>query len=223
MHHDDLRPLTTADLGRVAGLHRRELPHGLFPLLGRGFLRRYHATFLASPHAVALAAPAHGEPAAFLVGTLDQRAHHQWLARHRSLRLVVAGLLGLLTHPRALVLFVRTRVGRYLRALLRMVRPRPARAAPARRAAGDGPVAVLMHVAVDPACRGDGLGRHLTEAMVDRAQQAGADEVRLVTRDRDGAGGFYERLGWSPATRRRNRDGTVVTEYRIPTAVSLRS
>lgn len=213
---DDLRPLTPADLDRVAELHRRELPHGLFPSLGQPFLRHYHRTFLASPHAIALAAPARGRPAGFLVATLDQRAHHQWLTRNHGLRLAVAGLVGLVTHPRALWRFARTRVGRYLRAVLRALRPRPARAAPAGGARPDEQVAVLMHVAVDPDRRGDGLGRRLTEELVDRARQAGAAEVRLVTRADDGAGRFYERLGWAPTTQRHNRDGTLVTEYRIP-------
>lgn len=223
MPHDDLRPLTTRDLDRVADLHQRELPHGLFPLLGRAFLRRYHATFIASPHAVALAAPEEGEPTGFLVGTLDQRAHHHWLMRHRALRLAIAGLVGLLTHPRALGLFLRTRMGRYLRGLLRALRPRPARAAPSEQATAGGPVAVLMHVAVDPGHRGGGLGRHLTEELVEQAEAAGAAEVRLVTRTDRGAGRFYERLGWSPAARRRTRDDTVVTEYRIATAGARQS
>lgn len=220
MHHDDLRPLTPADLDRVAELHRRELPHGLFPRLGTRFLRRYHQTFLASPHAVAIATPERGEPAGFLVGTLDQRAHHRWLGRHHALRLALVGLAALATHPRALVLFVRTRLGRYLRALARAVGPRAARAA-APPDGADEPVAVLMHVAVDPARRSDGMGRRLTEEMVGQARDAGAAEVRLVTRSDRGAGGFYEHLGWVPAAERRNDDGTLVTEYRIPATRAL--
>ena len=217
MHHDDLRPLTPGDLDRVADLHQRELPHGLFPLLGRAFLRRYHATFIASPHAVALAAPRRGEAVGFLVGTLDQRAHHRWLMRHRAAHLTVAGVVGLLGHPRALALFLRTRVGRYLCGLLRALRPQPARAASSEDGTAAAPVAVLMHVAVDPEHRGDGLGRHLTEELVEQAEDAGAAEVRLVTRVDRGAGRFYERLGWAPAARRRTRDATMVTEYRIAT------
>ena len=213
----DVRPLVAGDLDRVAQLHQTELPHGLFPQLGRRFLRRYHATFVASPHAVAVATPREGQPAGFLVGTTDQRAHHRWLARHHALGLALEGLAGLLTHPRALSLFLRTRLGRYGRALLRAVGPRRVQAdAPAP--SHDGPVAVLMHVAVDPARRSGGMGRRLTQELVDRAGEAGAREVRLVTRTSDGAGAFYERLGWTASTSRTTDDGATVVEYRLPVA-----
>jgi hypothetical protein len=47
------------------------LPTGFFPQLGRRFLRAYHATFAASPYAVALVAERDGTPFGFLVGTVD--------------------------------------------------------------------------------------------------------------------------------------------------------
>lgn len=222
------RPMTGQDIGVAARRHRAELPHGLFPMLGHGFLRGYYRSFVSSPYAVALVAPAEGEPTAHLVGTTDHHAHHRWTLRRHGLRLAVLGVVGLATHPDALRLFLRTRVMRYLRALVRAVLPGAADAPPTDGEQVEGgrtatePLAVLMHVAVTPAARGTGLGRRLTEDFVKHAHAAGCREVRLVTRTASDAGGFYEALGWRRVDEH-PRDGSVVTEYRYPPPESSHS
>ena len=208
--------MTDEDVGGAARRHRRDLDHGLFPKLGTGFLRGYYRSLVAGPHAVALVAPADGRPAAHLVGTLDHHRHHRWALRRRGLLLAVRGALGLVLHPDALRLFLRTRVVRYLRAIVRAVLP-PA-PGPSPTDAGPSatePVAVLLHVAVSPAARGTGLGRRLSEEFVRRAHTAGSRDIRLVTRTSGDAGGFYEALGWRRVGEH-HRGGTVVAEYRHP-------
>lgn len=200
------------DLARTARIHRAELPHGLFPELGVRFLRAYHHTYLDSPHAVARVATSDGEVVGFIVGTVDEHAHRDWVLRHRGVRLALWGLLGLVTRPRTLWWFLRTRVGRYLRAVLRATRD--GEGASATGAVADDVVGVLSHVAVDPAARGRALGARLTREFSSAAHDQGSTEVRLVTRAEGGAGGFYEALGWE-RTDQRARDGTTMLEYRL--------
>jgi ribosomal protein S18 acetylase RimI-like enzyme len=239
----EIRDAVRRDLRATAALHRSSLPGGFFSRLGRRFLRRYHATFLASPHAVAVVAtdPADGDaPAAFLVGTLANRAHYRWVVRRCGPRLALELVAALVVRPRLAWLFVRTRVGRYLRWVwrypLRRAQRRtappagselgsPAEAAVPGRASTEAervveappiaPVAVLTHVVVDPRLRGQGAGRRLVEVFVERAREAGAAEVRLVTEASDGASGFYERLGWTPVGEKPGADDEVVREFRL--------
>jgi ribosomal protein S18 acetylase RimI-like enzyme len=219
-----VRPARRGDLPATARLHARCLPDGFFAELGAGFLRAYHATFRRGPAAVALVAgPAgapDGEPAAFLVGTLGNRRHYRWVVQRRALALGSRLVLALVRRPSVAVSFVRTRLGRYLRWLvrypLRRGLPAPDPDGGASTAVTTGPVAVLTHVAVDPAARGLGLGQRLVEAFVGHARSAGAVEVRLVTDDDGGAAGFYHRLGFEDVGTHRDGDGAVVREFRLP-------
>ena len=203
-----VRATVRADLRTVARLHRTQLHHGLYPLLGERFLRRYHATLLASPHARNLAVGPVGAPDGFVTALLDPPAHRAWLRGRVAARLALAGLVGLLTHPRALRLFLRTRVRRYARAVLDRGTP----------VDGAGP-AVLLHVAVAPEARGRGVGAALAEAVVTAAGDAGRSTVRLVTQRGSAAEGFYTGTGWSVCGVRPGRDGNPVTEFERATAV----
>jgi ribosomal protein S18 acetylase RimI-like enzyme len=225
----EVREATRQDLRATARLHRERLPDGFFSELGAGFLRRYHASFLASPHGVALVAvdTAREEvPVGFLVGTLRNRAHYRWVLHRCGLQLAARLLAALVARPRLAWSFARTRAGRYLRWVGRyplrgLDRRRGTATTPPTTAATDrpettppAPVAVLTHVAVDPAARGLGAGRRLVEAFVARAEDDVAAEVRLVTAAGGDANGFYERLGWTAAEERCDADGGAVREYR---------
>jgi ribosomal protein S18 acetylase RimI-like enzyme len=228
-----VREATRRDLRATARIHRSHLPDGFFARLGHGFLRRYHATFLASPYAVALVVddPEREQPAGFLVGTLHNRAHYRWVLRSCAPQLVLRLVLALSCRPRLAWLFLRTRIRRYLSwvrryPLSRFGRRRSSSAGAARTAAPEptgtpgaeeaapaAPVAVLTHVAVDASLRGHGAGRDLVEEFVSRARAAGAGEARLVTETDGGASGFYERLGWNLVGERPGADGAPVHEF----------
>lgn len=204
------RPMSAADVPAVARLHRRELHHGLYPKLGEPFLRRYHEVLRSSPHASCTVVGPVGNPVGFVVTLLDPRAHRAWVRRSRALRvLAFHGLVGLLAHPRALLLFLRTRVVRYARALLSDDGP----ATPAEQVP-----AVLLHVAVDPAARGQGIGAVLVGEVVADARDADRSAVRLVTAAGTPAERFYEHLGWTHAGTRPGRDGVLVTYFEHPLA-----
>lgn len=218
------RPMRPQDLAAVAQIHGAHLRHGLFPELGPWFLRAYHRSYLDSPHSLSYVAVLEERVVGFVAGTIDQHAHQRWVLRQHGVRLAWWGLLGLAVRPRTLWWFLRTRAGRYLRAVGRAIAshdPRDASAEAAADEAGQtpktargGPTGVLTHVAVDAGARGRGLGKELTQRFSTAACEAGSSEVRLVTRAQDGAGSFYETLGWE-RTDQRLRDGTPMVEYRF--------
>lgn len=212
----EVRPLRPGDHRWVAGLHVAELPHGLFPRLGPGFVRRWHRAHVASPHGVGFVALEDGRPVGFALGSLDRRAHVAWLLAHRRVALGLPGALALLVRPRLLVEFLRTRAGRYARRLL----PRAGRAtAPQARTPGGaaaGPVAVLEAVVVVPGARTRGIGTRLVDAFLAEAVAHGAARAELVTKAGDGgAAGFYERRGWQRVGDHTDRDGDVVHTFRL--------
>jgi ribosomal protein S18 acetylase RimI-like enzyme len=64
----------------------------------------------------------------------------------------------------------------------------------------DSGVASLVALWVEPAARGKGVGRRLVQAVVDWAQQRGADRVELwVVNSNDAAQALYRRTGFMPA------------------------
>ena len=66
-HSIELREMRHAHLTVAGEIHLDCLRHGLFPRLGRRFLRVYLGTFIDSTDAVALVATGSGVPAGFLV------------------------------------------------------------------------------------------------------------------------------------------------------------
>ena len=216
-----VRAAGPADARTTARWQREHLAHGFFPGLGRGFLRRWHASFLDGPHAVSLVAEVDdgtgAVPVGFLVGTVDQVAHVRAVV-DGPLRggLVAAGVVGLLTHPRTAARFARTRGRRYARRLLGS-RTAP----PAGTTTGAGPaapVAVVSAVVVLPASRGAGVGAALLDAFTDAARAAGTPTAELVTRADGGAAAFYEQLGWRRVADRADRDGARALTYALDLA-----
>lgn len=211
---------TSADERVTAQLHVDAL-EGMFVRFGVGFVRSYHASFRRSPHAVSYAVEGPDGIVGFLVGTIENEAHYRWLARRASPTLVPRAVLALLRRPRVALDAIRTRRRRYLRALLRRLRPRRRPADGPSVAAADHPttepgpprVGVLTHVAVDASARGTGAGRQLVEAYEGTLRTAGVTEARLITAPGGGAPAFYRRLGWVGAGVRTGADGTEVEEF----------
>jgi ribosomal protein S18 acetylase RimI-like enzyme len=213
----EVRPASEDDLRGTAALHVAELPHGLFPRLGEGFVRRWQRAHIESPHGVLLVAARGGEVVGFLLGTTDRPANVAWILGHQRRELMTAGLRALLTRPALALGFVRTRGPRYARRLW-------GRAAPSARVAGRGDVpeagfgaiAVLEAIVVAPGARGASVGTALSEQFLSIVAAAGGDRVELVTKaGARGAAGFYERAGWRRVGSHVDRDGDEVHTYRI--------
>ncbi|MCP9491071.1 MAG: GNAT family N-acetyltransferase [Solirubrobacteraceae bacterium MAG38_C4-C5] len=194
----------------MAALHAHTLDHGFFVALGPRFLRDYYRSYSDSPHAVALLATLGDDPVGALVGTVHPRAHKRWVVRRRGPRLLLVGAVALLGRPRLALRFARTRSRRYTQALLDHRRTTPR----APGAHDEDATAVLNHVAVLDGARGTGAGTTLVHAFEDRARSHGACRAVLVTRSgSEGAGPFYERLGWRRTDDQRTVDGLPMTHY----------
>lgn len=208
-----VRRMGDDDLHLAARLHARALPHGFFGRLGPAFLRPYYRSFVDGPSGVALVAEVDGSPVGVLVGTMRPGEHYRWALRRHGGRLVLALVVALLASPRQLVLFLRTRVGRYARAARRLGlgEARPAAADPR---GGPRRLAVLTHVCVSMEARGSGAGTALVEAFCARAREDGRTEAQLVTlAGPEGASLFYDRLGWRRRGERLDHDGRPVRAY----------
>ena len=208
----EIGALGKAHVGFAAALHERTLTEGLFPRLGRRFLRVYYRSFVASPHAAALVAHSDGRPVGVLVGTVRNRSHYGWVVRRWGPRLAFAAACSLALRPREALLFARTRVARYRRAVVRH-----SRAPGGENSPDPGPdVAVLTHLSVTEDARGAGVGTALVGAFVDLAERAGAPEARLVTAAGDhGAGAFYSANGWKHDGDRTNNEGDPISAFSL--------
>jgi GNAT superfamily N-acetyltransferase len=200
--------MTTADLRLAAEQHRDFLADGFFVALGPGFLKTYLATFLDSCVSIALVAEQGDATVGFLVGSFDHRAHVQMTVRRHGVRLAARGLVALLVRPRVATRFLRTRARRYVTGLARAARRR-------RQSGSVTPVAGgLGHVAVVPEARNLGIGAALVAEYVRRVQTYGVGLAQLTTRSgSDGAGQFYERLGWTRSISFTDPDGASWTRY----------
>lgn len=204
----DIRTVETDDLDFCAALHAEKLPQGFFAELGHRFLRAYLATFVASPHAVALLVSAHDTPVGTVVGILRPSAHARWVLRHRGVGLALLGGMALAARPRLALRFGRTRISRYRRAW--------GRRQASSTSGSTGQPAVLSHVAVVPGADRAGLGGQLVNAFVDAARGAGCPRVVLVTlAGETGAAGFYRRLGWVENRPHRNFDGQSMIAFSL--------
>lgn len=198
--------LSRADAGATARLHRVHLPHGLFPRLGTRFVSRWHRTFIDDPAAAVLGVRSEtGELQGFLLGTLDQQAYARRTLTTAARPLAALGLLALLTRPRVLSTFLRTRAVRYGRRLVSRTRPSGASGPTSK-------VGVLHALVCVPEARGQGIGAALVEEFERLAEQRGTPLLQLVTRADGGAAEYYCSLGWQLTDQRRDRDGHPIVQ-----------
>ena len=204
----DIRAVGRDDLDFCAALHAETLPHGFFAALGHRFLRAYLATFVASPHAVALLVTANDAPVGMVVGILHPDSHTRWVLRRQGVRLALLGGIALVARPRLALRFARTRSARYRRAWSHR------RRSPTTEPSGQS--AVLSHVAVAPGAQGAGLGGQLVHAFVDAARVGGSPRCVLTTlAGGNGAAAFYRRQGWIEGGRHCNFDGQPIIAFSL--------
>lgn len=206
-----IREATEEDLQLMALDVIRYLPDGLFPRLGKRFVRRWMKTFLTEQYGVALVAitiDAPRQQVGFLTGSTNQINHVADVLHQHKWGLLRAGLAALCLRPRVLLHFLRTRARPYLRRLLGRTNDPDAGANP--RPA----TAVITSLVVLPTLRGGGIGRLLVEEFLDRAVADQASLAELVTTaGAAGAGAFYKKLGWTCVGERHSKDGAPIHTY----------
>lgn len=204
------------DLAFVVAEHRTHFPEGFFARLGRRYLTAYTRTYVTSPHAVAYIAEADGRPVGFLVGVSNPPAHREHVMRTHGRALALRAAAALCVRPGLAVHFLRTRLGRYARKL-RGGHQEPNAQQTGLATPPDGTTAVLAHVVIVERVRSYGLGSALVTRFVQDAAAAGCTQASLVTAaGPDGAGRYYEQLGWHCAGDVRTPEGRLLESYVFP-------
>ena len=195
-----VRPLGVQHLSETARLHIQYLGAGLFPRLGGRFVRRWHQTFIDSPHACGfIATDPGGAVLGFLIGSIDQRKYVAHTLQTAKWPLALRGAGALAVRPWLAVAFVRTRLLSYLR---RMSHPQRT------TDHSSTPTAVVHAIVTGPASRGRGIGRLLLSCYEDEVVAGGTTFLELVTDEGPhGAGDFYRRVGWVEGQAQANKDG----------------
>lgn len=206
-----IRRATEEDLWLMATDMIRYLPEGLFPRLGKRFVRRWMRTFLTEQYGVALVAVtlnASRQQVGFLLGSTNQVHHIADVLHQHRWRLLLAGLTALCLRPRVLLHFLRTRSQPYLRRI--MGRTHDVEVGPSPRPT----TAVITSLVVLPTVRGGGIGGLLVEEFLDHAAADHASLAELVTSaGADGAGTFYTKIGWKRVEERHSKDGTTIHTF----------
>ncbi|MFI8414667.1 GNAT family N-acetyltransferase [Paeniglutamicibacter gangotriensis] len=208
-----VRDATDQALRLMASDLIRYLPDGLFPRLGKRFVKRWMRTFLIQQHGVALVAvtnDAAQQQVGFLIGSTDQIHHVADVLNNHKWSLLLSGTAALSLRPRVLLQFLRTRARPYLlRIAGRTSSPR------ATITKTEPATAVITSLVVLPTVRGGGVGSLLVDEFLAQAQREGSFRAELVTTaGAAGAGVFYEKIGWVCAEERYSKDGTQIQTYR---------
>ncbi len=206
-----IRGATEQDLNRMASDMIQYLPDGLFPHLGKHFVRRWMKTFLTEQHGVALVAVTNeGQYAGFLIGSTNQIRHVSDVLANQKWVLLFSGLAALAIRPRVLLHFLYTRARPYARRLLGRTTTNPISSS----SGSDVSPAVITSLVVLPTMRREGFGRLLVDEFLKRAAAAQAPLAELATTaGEDGAGKFYEQLRWRRVKQRFSKDGTLTHTY----------
>lgn len=186
----EVRPLRRESIPRAVQIHLDAFPGFFLARLGPGVLRVFYTEFVERPDdVVALEALIDGRPVGTAVGPLRPDEFFRTFIRRRRVALAACSTLFMVRHPRSI--------------------PRILRAVRYRGGTGVADGALLSSIAVDPTCRGRGIGRTLlrrwTEAVV--AEGAGAAHLTTDFRDNDGVIDFYRALGWSDDGVFKTREG----------------
>jgi ribosomal protein S18 acetylase RimI-like enzyme len=208
----EVRRLREPDIPACARLHQAVLGVEFVARAGEKFLRRYQRAWCKSPAGLALVAvSASGEVLGAVLGALRPAEHYRYMARRHGIGLALS-LLGhaVLDHRFAREL-VATRAARYLRGAVRVL------GGPVVQDRGEPAVkeGEVTHLMVDPSARGMGIGRALLEGAISAAEEAGLDQLVLVTPLGEGPGSFYLHLGWQPFGEVTSRSGERFTRYRL--------
>lgn len=202
-----VRPMRADELTFAVRQHLLHFPDGFFAQLGESFLLEYYRTFLSSPHACLLLAEDTDGAMGYLAGILHPTAHRAHVLQAHRRRLAVRAAAALMRHPVLMLGFLHKRSVRYARKVL-------LRGRPSSGPNGSATPAVLSHIVVDPARRGQGVGWLLILALADAARTAGCGQIVLVTETGGTGDTYYRHHGWLPTGQHQTPDGKCLTTFK---------
>lgn len=199
----DVRPIEAHDLPFIVGLHVQQFPDGFYSRLGTAFMTRYVREFFRSPGSLGLVAVQCGgsELVGYLMATLDEDAHDQFIYRRASFSLTAAGARALAARPALWSDFIQRRALWYAKRYISgAVRSHGHTAEPRH--------GQLLYICTAPGNRRRGVGATLLRAYVEEAQRSHAANLHLVSeRDNTEAHEFYMHRGWQVLSESTTRDG----------------
>lgn len=186
-----IRRAGPGDAAAVARVHCRQIPWGLLTQMGERFVTAFYATLLASPRGFAFVAEEDGRVVGFASGVVG------WRSFYREFVVRCPGLV-LMASLRSL------RTGRWRR-LLETSR---------YAVAPDLPAAELVSVALEPDCRGGGVGAALVRHAVDEFARRGITAVRVTAGAANApAARLYRRVGFRPVGQQEFHPGVAAAVY----------
>lgn len=200
-----VRDAEKADLPALTRLHAQL---GEIQFIARGgpsLLATYDAAWLEGAGSLALVAIDHeGVVRGMLLGAIDPASHYRAMVRQHGVALAGALVVAAATRAEFRRELVQTRLVRYGKGLVRMLRTSLFAASGAifssanreHPPAAPSRSAEVTHVVVEAGYRGSGVGRALLAAAEQRVRAAGVESIELVAEPHSGAAAFYERLGW---------------------------
>ena len=199
----DVRPVEERDLPNLVEVHLRQFPHGFYAQLGPAFKTRYLRQYFRSPGAIGLVAEQRDGSGlvGYLIGTVDDDAHHRFMHRSAAPALAAAGGSALASRPALWSYFLRQRAFWYARRFVTGV-------VRTRRPSGEPRQGELLYICTTEGNRRRGIGAALLRSYVEEAQRAHAAGLHLVSeRDNTAAHEFYAHRGWQVVSESVTRDG----------------
>jgi len=196
---DLVRQATAEDLPSIVTIHQRAFANFFLTRLGGEFLRHYYALVLNYRAGIVLVSEKRGILEGFVCGFVEPPEFYKLMWRNRRMFMLPA-LSALVRHP--------TLAARVLDGVQRI-----------QKSASKGPVrsCELSSIAVAPEAGGNGLGKALVQAFIEKARFMKAECVYLTT-DADGnesANAVYRQVGFQHTQRFLQRKGRWMNEYVI--------
>jgi ribosomal protein S18 acetylase RimI-like enzyme len=184
-----LRTGVEADARDVAGLHVGQISSGFLSLLGTAFLERLYRRVVLFPGSFLVVADGPGGPVGFIAGSTDVSGLYKSFVWHDGLRAMAGAGRPLVSGWRRVLETLRHG---------------------GSSGVGGGRGGELLAVAVDPGCQGQGVGRQLVDAFLDRITANSCDAAHVVVgADNHHAVALYERCGFLPVEKFELHSGTV--------------
>jgi ribosomal protein S18 acetylase RimI-like enzyme len=184
-----IRPGTVADAGVSARLHASQIDEGFLAHLGPRFLRHLYRRVALSPSSFLLVAVRNGHVVGFLAGSMDLKDLYKQFALRDG---IVAGVT---SAPRLIMSW---------RRVLETLRHGSS------KKDQNSQVSELLSVAVDPDCRGLGIGRLLVKEFLAETSRRNCGVAQVVVgRDNSRAVSLYEGAGFKTVEEFEMHPGTV--------------
>lgn len=200
-------------------MHLESFPTNLFTRIGSRFVKRYYMSYVYSSWACGAVAIRSGQVCGYIAGVTDTANHRNVVRSQDGAGLLVTAAMGFAFRPVLAARFLRRRAILLAHGLKRRLR----RSSAQQQLADTRQLAVLTHVAVQPLAREGGIGTALVNHFMEGARDAACEVACLATLDGpDGAGPFYENLGWELTGKQNTFDGRPIRLYEVPLGPSAR-